>query len=151
VPRPEGEDRDERSARCWRDRNLTGIDAARIRIAALHLADEPGDLAEPAAALVTAFPAGLVRVLHRYAGSGSANNTLLLRGLLGDVADLPPSPGTTTPPALGAAVDAAAHRTTKYPGGRRRQPTVPHGTRGGWDGRGPRRPARWPRRPRSEW
>lgn len=91
--------------------DLTGEDAARIRTAALLAVAEPGDgaaeLAERAAGLVTTFPPGLVRVLHRYAGHGSTHNTLLVRDLLPDLVDLPPSPGTTTPPALGPVVDAA--------------------------------------------
>ncbi|WP_337824586.1 TauD/TfdA family dioxygenase [Amycolatopsis sp. A1MSW2902] len=91
--------------------DLTGGDAARIRTAALLAVAEPGDgaaeLAERAAGLVTALPPGLVRALHRYAGHGSTHNTLLVRDLLPDLAGLPPSPGTTTPPALGPVVDAA--------------------------------------------
>src|SRR5207248_8192673 len=91
---------------------LTGEDATRIRTAALHLGDEPSedaaDVAERAAALVTAFPPGLVRALHRYSGGGSRHNTLLVHGLLPDGAGLQPSPGTTTPAALGPATNAAA-------------------------------------------
>lgn len=92
--------------------DLTDHDAAQVRTAALGLAGEPGedaaDLAERAAVLATAFPAGLVRALHRHGNDGSPHNTLLVRGLLPDLADLPPSPGTTTPAALGPVVDAAA-------------------------------------------
>ncbi|MGH3832529.1 MAG: TauD/TfdA family dioxygenase [Pseudonocardiaceae bacterium] len=85
--------------------DLTAGEAARIRTAAGRFAEKPGDcaadLAERAAALVTAFPTELVRVLHRYGNAGSAHNMLLVSGLLPDVVDLPPTPGTTTPPALG--------------------------------------------------
>jgi L-asparagine oxygenase len=92
--------------------DLTSEDAARIGAAALQVAEEPGEdaaeVAERAAALVTMFPPGLVRALHRYAGSGSRHNTLLVRGVLPDAADLQPSPGTTTPAALEPAGNAAA-------------------------------------------
>ncbi|MGB3444331.1 MAG: TauD/TfdA family dioxygenase [Actinophytocola sp.] len=92
--------------------DLTGEDTARIHIAALRAAGEPGKnaayQAERAAGLVTAFPPSLVRALHRYGNHGSVHNTLLVRGLLPDVAGLPPSPGTTTPAPLGPDVDAAA-------------------------------------------
>lgn len=91
---------------------LTGEDTARIHLAALRAAEEPsenaGDQAERAAGLVTVFPPGLVRALHRYAGHGLAHNTMLVRGLVPEGADLPPSPGTTTPAPLGPAIDAAA-------------------------------------------
>uniref|UniRef100_UPI003F49A931 TauD/TfdA family dioxygenase n=1 Tax=Amycolatopsis sp. CA-096443 TaxID=3239919 RepID=UPI003F49A931 len=90
---------------------LTGEDAARICIAARRVAGEPADatgLAEHAVGLVTSFPPGLVRALHRYAGRGSVHDTLLVRGLLDGLPGLPPSPGTTTPAALGPAVDVAA-------------------------------------------
>ena len=92
--------------------DLDAGDAARIHNAALGLTGEPAvDAAadaERAAALVTAFPARLVRALHRYGNRGSAHNTLLLSDLLPDVADLQPSPGTTTPAVLGPAGAAAA-------------------------------------------
>ncbi|MDT7783524.1 MAG: L-asparagine oxygenase [Pseudonocardiales bacterium] len=92
--------------------DLTGEDSARLHIAALRAAGEPstnaGDHAERAAGLVTAFPPSVVRALHRYGNHGSVHNALLVRGLLPHSAGLPPSPGTTTPAALGPDVDAAA-------------------------------------------
>jgi L-asparagine oxygenase len=87
-------------------------DAARIHAAALRLGAEPGggaaEQAERAAALGTAFPAGLARALHRFRGAGSAHNALLIDGLLPSLPALPPSPGSTTPPPLGPVADATA-------------------------------------------
>ncbi|HET6705516.1 TauD/TfdA family dioxygenase [Amycolatopsis sp.] len=92
--------------------DLTSDDAARIRFAALLREDESdghhGDLVEHAAALVTTFPPGLVRALHRYGNGGSLHNVLLVRGLLDGLNVLPPSPATTTPATLGPEADAAA-------------------------------------------
>lgn len=91
--------------------DLTPADAAQLGAAALRFTEsgERGaDLAEAAAALVTALPVTLVRALHRYDNGGSPHNTLLVRGLLADPADLAPTPRTVTPPALGPAADVAA-------------------------------------------
>jgi L-asparagine oxygenase len=92
--------------------DLTSNDAVAISAAALRredrLDDRSDDLAERAAALVTAFPPRLVRALHCYGNAGSAHNALLVRSLLTELDDLPPSPGTTTPATLGPAADAAA-------------------------------------------
>ena len=91
--------------------DLADEDAARLRTAALRVADEPsedaGDVAERAAALLAAFPPGLVRALHRYGNHGSVHNALLVRGLLPGGDGMPPSPASTIPPALGPVVDAA--------------------------------------------
>lgn len=92
--------------------DLDSGDAARIHTLARRLAGEPGDgaagQAERATALVTAFPPGFIRALHRFRNHGSAHNVLLVDGLLPQLPGLPPTPGTTTPPALGHVAEAAA-------------------------------------------
>jgi L-asparagine oxygenase len=89
---------------------------ARLRVLARQL--DPGDerdaessrsvWAERGAVMATALPAAAMSALHRYRGRGSDDEGLLLRGLLGEVPDLGPTPSTLTPAQVGAGARRAA-------------------------------------------
>ena len=92
--------------------DLSTAEARRLRAAADQLAAEPTlsseDLAEHAAALSAVIPSPLARALHRYGNYGSPHNTLLVRGLVDDLAQLQPTPATVVPPTLDHTARAAA-------------------------------------------
>ncbi|MFF0492241.1 TauD/TfdA family dioxygenase [Nocardia sp. NPDC004068] len=66
------------------------------------------DPVEIAAGLIASLPPRMIVALHRFRAVGSQHNALLLRGVCGDLTDLPATPATVTPDWSMPVVEAAA-------------------------------------------
>ncbi|QIS11468.1 TauD/TfdA family dioxygenase [Nocardia arthritidis] len=86
---------------------LTEPETAHVWDSALRAAYKQADPAESAADLIADLPRRLIAALLRFRAVGTTHNALLLRGMCGDLAELPTTPATVTPGALPPTVGAA--------------------------------------------